>query len=704
MEEQLIAAGERLTGAQKRKATRGSKIRLTKKPQVSEEGILRRSSRISESIDRPSPRDFERILGTNDLVDMNYMSRAQRAGKAVCRIIIRDATGREVGYGTGFKVAPRLLLTNNHVLRSLDEATEALCEFEYELDIHGIPSRTTRFELAPNLFFMTDVPLDFSLIAIQQTPVTGIGSLDDYGFHRLIRDTGKINQGEFMTIIQHPSGQPKQIALRENQLIEIKEQVLLYGSDTAPGSSGAPVFNDTWQIVGLHHSGVPRTDANGRWLLKDGTRAGPDSDDSDIDWLANEGIRASRIVNHVLARLGNESHAEEFERVAMGDLIPQFGIDDVNEPSALQSSSSSTESNGLKFDLRPGGARVTVPLAFDVQLPSADDLGLRVPVPINEGDAKTPSAFEVTKEPIIDRTYGDRRGYKENFLGIDLPMPRPRFSSRVAKMENGEFNIPYQHFSIVQHKERRLALLTAANVDGRRRARRPEPDRPRSDYTRKALGGFAENDREKWLLEPRIGAEFQLPDRFYNKDRQSFDKGHLVRRDIVCWGRSYRQLQKANGDTYHCTNCSPQVLDFNRSREGGIWGQLENHVMRHAKTEKLSLFSGPVLSDSDDDFSGRDDQGQIVVKIPRAYWKIIVIKDGGDLKAYGFMLRQDLTSVAFEDFDPAQFAEEMRSIRDIERKIGEVRFPSELKDADQFGTASADELMSEEAFVDVVIR
>jgi hypothetical protein len=52
--------------------------------------------------------------------------------------------------------------------------------------------------------------------------------------------------------LQHPSGGLKQVALRENQLIRKGPSTLLYRSDTAPGSSGSPCFNDDWQVRLLH--------------------------------------------------------------------------------------------------------------------------------------------------------------------------------------------------------------------------------------------------------------------------------------------------------------------------------------------------------------------------------------------------------------------------------------------------------------------
>jgi hypothetical protein len=42
------------------------------------------------------------------------------------------------------------------------------------------------------------------------------------------------------------------VALRENQLIRKGPSTLLYRSDTAPGSSGSPCFNDAWQVWAQH--------------------------------------------------------------------------------------------------------------------------------------------------------------------------------------------------------------------------------------------------------------------------------------------------------------------------------------------------------------------------------------------------------------------------------------------------------------------
>ena len=52
------------------------------------------------------------------LLGIPYLDNGRLAARTVGRILIRDSEGRTLGYGTGWLVAPRLLLTNNHVLDS----------------------------------------------------------------------------------------------------------------------------------------------------------------------------------------------------------------------------------------------------------------------------------------------------------------------------------------------------------------------------------------------------------------------------------------------------------------------------------------------------------------------------------------------------------------------------------------------------------
>lgn len=252
---------------------------------------------------------FERILGVaSELQSVNFLARGERAARAVGRISILES-GRLAGFGTGFLVGERLLLTNNHVLPDPETAGASFVEFDLELDVDGVTKRADRYDLDPATLFVTHVDLDFSLVAV--APGGGgrrPGSV--HGWHRLIANQGKIVIGEPINIVGHPNGRAKEVAVRDNALLNQLPEYLHYRTDTEPGNSGSPVFNDQWEVVALHHAGVP----------------GPDGQ----SWIANEGVRVSVLLAHlsepglspaqrtVLTELGSQAMPTDVAPVEVG--------------------------------------------------------------------------------------------------------------------------------------------------------------------------------------------------------------------------------------------------------------------------------------------------------------------------------------------------------------------------------------------------
>jgi endonuclease G len=200
---------------------------------------------------------------------------------------------------------------------------------------------------------------------------------------------------------------------------------------------------------------------------------------------------------------------------------------------------------------------------------------------------------------------------------------------------------------------------------------------------------------EEWVTDRRISLEHQLPDVFFTKDRTAWDKGHLVRRDDVCWGdtelsaeRKFKDIQKANGDTYHTTNCSPQVAGFNRPGATDNWGDLEKMVQQETQAEKVILFSGPVLADDDREFQGRDRNGEVWIPIPSRFWKVVVaVGEDSDPRTYGFVLEQDTSDVRWTEEEmavPAEWQRYMKPIAEIEELMFGLADLTWLKKHDGF--------------------
>src|SRR5262249_51656981 len=160
-----------------------------------------------------------------------------------------------------------------------------------------------------------------------------------------------------------------------------------------------------------------------------------------------------------------------------------------------------------------------------------------------------------------------------------------------------------------------------------------------------------------------------------------------VRREDVCFGSTYEQVVRANNDTFHTTNCSPQVKDFNRSAGSpGEWGKLENFVLGQAKAESYFIFAGPIFFVPAETFDGVERHGKIQVKIPSRFWKLIVARKDSELQAFAFVLEQDLTDVQFheEEFKvTAEWKQLQVKITKLESMLTGISFPQVVKDADQ---------------------
>jgi endonuclease G len=223
------------------------------------------------------------------------------------------------------------------------------------------------------------------------------------------------------------------------------------------------------------------------------------------------------------------------------------------------------------------------------------------------------------------------------------------------------------------HAERRMAVLAACNLDY-------------SEGMRK-VKGREKFGKDEWIRDDRMLDEYQLPKGFYDRWKK-LDYGHLVRRDDNCWGSSKKEIEYANSDTFHLTNCTPQHESFNRAIFGyeGVWGRLEIHISDQAEQDehlaRLCVFAGPIFGKRD---LVLDDEEAGKVYVPLGFWKVVVapVRAGG-LRAFGFTTsqKQELDDDRpFEDFTPEGFEDEQATLAKIEEQTI-VRFGRDLKKID----------------------
>lgn len=586
---------------------------------------------------------LERIISGGNLLGIFFFDLGKKASRPVARLRILTPEN-ELGSGTGSLVSSRLLLTNHHVLRDSWWAERSEAIFDDELDEMGRGRTNVVFRLLPREFFLTDPALDYTLVAVAPwSQGDRPQPIKNWGFNRLGSSDGDILLGAPLNIVQHPNGQPKQVALQENRLIGLNDHWLQYETDTSPGSSGAPVFNNRWELVGLHHSGWPKRDAAGAILTRDGKIWEKEMGDGAIHWLGNEGLRVSALV----AALVELKPTLVPEKAALLDELLEEVVEAPVPESAVPPAPRSLMSAGSATPSSSGGSEVGYQLSVPVSLPTAPGqshveirfqlpvhLSLRLgqPLPDTPPQGAPPPAASVPAASFsdedffeaisIDTDYRNRQGYDPAFLGIDIPLPRlspdqQTLAARNALAQPGEdpYLLKYHHFSLMLNRQRRLAFFTAVNIDGALTFK----------FTRKESG------RDKWSVDPRVLRSEQSEEAHYRNPK--IDRGHLVRREDPIWGATREEAKKANDDTFHFTNCSPQHSTFNQSAE--LWQGLENHVLKTARVQqqRLSVFTGPIFADNDQELDG--------IKVPGSFFKILVFRrEDGSVSASAFLLDQ----------------------------------------------------------------
>lgn len=206
----------------------------------------------------PDAVNLEKIIGgQNNILKINWLEKALQASKAVCRVVCADGN-----LGTGFLTKEGYVFTNNHVIGSPEVAATARLEFNYEIGADGNVKSRTSYDLDASDFKTSKSDqFDFARIRVVDR---GDAPLRQWGFVEFDPEAIPV-VGDSVTIIQHPKGEDKQIALNANEVLGQLNQYLFYTTDTEPGSSGSPVFNKDWKVVAIHHAG--KTQAEGGMVV-----------------------------------------------------------------------------------------------------------------------------------------------------------------------------------------------------------------------------------------------------------------------------------------------------------------------------------------------------------------------------------------------------------------------------------------------------
>jgi V8-like Glu-specific endopeptidase len=211
---------------------------------------------------------LERVIHSEDnFLDIEHLANAVLAAQAVCRIEIPEGQPQ----GTGFLIAPNLVLTNQHVVSTKGDVASTVARFDYMEDLHGVAQRGRIFAADPSFYESSpSEKLDYALIRLAETPLKEFmpkeawEDLPALEVLRRRRHRGYllvlprvVTTNERINIIQHPLGHPLKAVLTDNNVAAVSALRVQYVADTDEGSSGSPVFDRNWGVVALHHSGKP---------------------------------------------------------------------------------------------------------------------------------------------------------------------------------------------------------------------------------------------------------------------------------------------------------------------------------------------------------------------------------------------------------------------------------------------------------------
>lgn len=591
------------------------------------ESIIMRTQRPVLAIrDNDAVLEFDEIEDSKTWKDRLKAAQPSLSGTipAVGRI---ELTGSKYDWiGTGWLINESVLVTNRHVAEAFamrkgqgfsftigltGRPVEAAVDFFQEIDNNRKPVfkllRPLFIQQAPGpdvSFFEVDLTSGKSSLAKPITLATRVRETLNAAVIGYPAYDSRVPDVDLMEKIYGRKYNKKRLA--PGSVTKVQDKQILHDCTTLGGNSGSAVIDlDSGEALGLHFSGTFLT--------------------------TNYAVRAD-----VVAKL--------YADVKSGRVFNEAPKPPRQSP-AIRASTAQPDSDR--------SVTVTIPLRVTVSLGNPGNPGspsqvrhVRVaPTPGDDGSG------DIAGDEGRVEDYSDREGYRGDFLGDGAEVPLPSVESQasdVLKYDNNgkeDFELRYEHYSVVMSKKRRMCFFSAVNIDGQ--------------LSKKSA-------RVAWKWDPRIPKEQQIMNECYGNPPR-FSRGHMTRREDPGWGDA-ATAKRGNEDSMHVTNTMPQMQAFNAP----IWLALEDYALQHAREDdmKISVFTGPFFKQSDPVMYG--------VNIPRSFWKVIAFihDESGALCATGYEMSQVDQLQPEEEFvfgpfrSPQLGTATQVSIASIEKKAG----------------------------------
>lgn len=184
-------------------------------------------------------------------------------GAARCLAVARIGLDSSRGEGTGFLVKGNdlheslgeelFLLTNSHVIS--DDPLEKALSPQEAIVIFEVLDPNLEFKLNDIVWSSPSTELDACLVSFSREDQEKLVSFTKDVELYPLSNSLPMGTDQKVYIIGHPRGGTLQLSFQDNHLLDHENPLIHYRTPTDNGSSGSPIFNRTWMLLGLHHAG-----------------------------------------------------------------------------------------------------------------------------------------------------------------------------------------------------------------------------------------------------------------------------------------------------------------------------------------------------------------------------------------------------------------------------------------------------------------
>lgn len=212
---------------------------------------------------------------------LQWLAQGQEVSVKICAIKC-EISNREEKLGSGCLVGPDLVLTANHLIQSIDDPSRIRVRFDYTRARDGSEVRPgIAYGLAARGWRVASRPaspldekpkppavpraeeLDFAVLRLEapagEHSVGAANELQNVPRRDWVRFPAKAvayPKDSPLLIYHHPEGESMKLSIEMQSVLRLNDNGtrLLHRTNTLGGSSGAPCFDASWDLIGIHQS------------------------------------------------------------------------------------------------------------------------------------------------------------------------------------------------------------------------------------------------------------------------------------------------------------------------------------------------------------------------------------------------------------------------------------------------------------------